>query len=409
MDDFGSGYSSLNMLNRMPLDILKLDMKFIQSETVKPISQGILRFIMSLARWMNLSVVAEGVETGEQLRRLREIGCDYAQGYYFAKPMPLAEFEELFSQRKVHMQGDAHRPGDHWAGQLPQAILVADEDAEYRKQVSATFAGKYQVFQAANGDEALACIANCATQLAAIILSMTLPQTDGESALTMMKREKAVWNIPVIVTAPSDMRRECSAWEQGADDFAGKPHSQASLYQRVLRAVEINTLREREHVLKDEAYRDSMTGLLNRRGLAAAVESLGREDAPMAVYLFDLDDLKHINDNYGHVKGDEMIECFSSVLRSLTRETDILARYGGDEFVAVIRQMSTRETALKKGESICQAVRNTPFTEEFPAACTAGVALCDTGLPLSEMIERADRALYEAKKKRKGGCWLWED
>jgi len=98
MDDFGSGYSSLNMLNQMPLDILKLDMKFIQSETAKPVNQGILRFIMSLARWMNLSVVAEGVETDEQLERLREIGCDYVQGYFFGKPMPEDVFEELMKK-----------------------------------------------------------------------------------------------------------------------------------------------------------------------------------------------------------------------------------------------------------------------------------------------------------------------
>ena len=82
----------------MPLDILKLDMKFIQSETAKPVNQGILRFIMSLARWMNLSVVAEGVETDEQLERLREIGCDYVQGYFFGKPMPEDVFEELMKK-----------------------------------------------------------------------------------------------------------------------------------------------------------------------------------------------------------------------------------------------------------------------------------------------------------------------
>ena len=76
------------MLNQMPLDILKLDMKFIQSETAKPNKQGILRFIMGLARWMKLSVVAEGVETPEQMERLREIGCVNAQGYYMARPMP---------------------------------------------------------------------------------------------------------------------------------------------------------------------------------------------------------------------------------------------------------------------------------------------------------------------------------
>ncbi len=99
MDDFGSGYSSLNMLNKMPIDILKLDMKFIQNETEKQASQGILRFTMGLARWMDLSVVAEGVETREQFEQLREIGCDYVQGYYFAKPMPCGEFEKLIREQ----------------------------------------------------------------------------------------------------------------------------------------------------------------------------------------------------------------------------------------------------------------------------------------------------------------------
>lgn len=97
MDDFGSGYSSLNMLNEMPIDILKLDMKFIQSETAKPNSQGILQFIINLARWMRVSVVAEGVETKEQVLRLSEIGCDYVQGYYFAKPMPKEAFVKLLA------------------------------------------------------------------------------------------------------------------------------------------------------------------------------------------------------------------------------------------------------------------------------------------------------------------------
>ena len=98
MDDFGSGYSSLNMLNQLPLDVLKLDMKFIQSEMAKPAEQGILRFIMDLAHWMNLYVVAEGVESREQLERLGELGCDYVQGYYLAKPMPSAAFEQLLQQ-----------------------------------------------------------------------------------------------------------------------------------------------------------------------------------------------------------------------------------------------------------------------------------------------------------------------
>ncbi|MDO4486670.1 MAG: EAL domain-containing protein [Bacillota bacterium] len=95
MDDFGSGYSSLNMLNQMEMDYLKLDMKFIQNELSKPEERSILNYIIAMAHGIGLRVVAEGVETREQLNRLRDTGCDYVQGYYFAKPMPVEEFEKL--------------------------------------------------------------------------------------------------------------------------------------------------------------------------------------------------------------------------------------------------------------------------------------------------------------------------
>lgn len=98
LDDFGSGYSSLNMLNQMELDLIKLDMKFIQSEMAKAADQGILRFVVELAHWKKLKVVAEGIETYEQLARIKEIGCEYAQGYLFAKPMPAEEFELLLNR-----------------------------------------------------------------------------------------------------------------------------------------------------------------------------------------------------------------------------------------------------------------------------------------------------------------------
>lgn len=86
----------MNMLSQMTLDILKLDMKFIQNELAKPVDQSILNDIISMAHRMRLRVVAEGVETKEQAERLQAVGCDYVQGYYFARPMPVKEFEALF-------------------------------------------------------------------------------------------------------------------------------------------------------------------------------------------------------------------------------------------------------------------------------------------------------------------------
>lgn len=98
MDDFGSGYSSLNMLNQVRFDILKLDMKFIQTETAKPGEMSLMRFVVKLAKWMNLSIVAEGAETKAQVERLREVGCDYAQGYFFSRPLPIEKYEALMKQ-----------------------------------------------------------------------------------------------------------------------------------------------------------------------------------------------------------------------------------------------------------------------------------------------------------------------
>lgn len=108
MDDFGSGYSSLNMLSQVHFDILKLDMKFIQTETAKPGEMSIMRFVVNLAKWLNLSTVAEGAETKAQVERLQDVGCDYAQGYYFSRPLPIPEFEALLKKERMlpHCQGE---------------------------------------------------------------------------------------------------------------------------------------------------------------------------------------------------------------------------------------------------------------------------------------------------------------
>ncbi len=93
MDDFGCGYSSLNMLNRLPISELKLDKQFIDDESKK--SRYIIKSIVALSHGLGISTVCEGVETFEQVQFLQSVGCDVAQGYYYAKPMPMDEFEKM--------------------------------------------------------------------------------------------------------------------------------------------------------------------------------------------------------------------------------------------------------------------------------------------------------------------------
>ena len=96
MDDFGSGYSSLNMLKDMPVDVLKIDMAFLRKKDTDGRGKIIVKEIVTLAKELGIISLTEGVETEEQYDKLLEMGCQMYQGYYFAKPMPPEEFEKLY-------------------------------------------------------------------------------------------------------------------------------------------------------------------------------------------------------------------------------------------------------------------------------------------------------------------------
>ena len=98
MDDFGSGYSSLNMLSDMPIDVLKMDMKFIRNIEESETDRRLVSLILDIARYLKVSVVAEGVETEKQLEILRNGKCDLVQGYYFSRPLPSEDFEKLIEK-----------------------------------------------------------------------------------------------------------------------------------------------------------------------------------------------------------------------------------------------------------------------------------------------------------------------
>lgn len=101
MDDFGSGYSSLNVLLETPFDVIKLDRKFMENMMVSNKGRLILEQVVLMASKLELGILAEGVETKEQVELLRSIGCDQVQGFYYAKPMPEGEFFELLKKQQA--------------------------------------------------------------------------------------------------------------------------------------------------------------------------------------------------------------------------------------------------------------------------------------------------------------------
>ena len=399
MDDFGSGYSSLNMLTQMKVDILKLDMAFVQNEIAKPIDQSILSYIISMAHWMDLSVVAEGVETREQLERLRELGCDYVQGYYFTKPIPDQEYEKLLKEQSCYsFTATKTAPREKMT---IRNLLIVDEDEYYREKACNTFQGYFHVLEACDAKTALACLTEYGSDsISAVILSMTLPEDGAGSILNVLRQNAAFWNIPVLATVPGGEMIEQLPLALETDDFLCKCHPQVDLRRRVERLIGIAAFHEREITLQDQAGRDYLTGLLNRRGLQIAIDSLRKEDLPLAVCLFDLDDLKSVNDTRGHDEGDRMIQSFADLLRRKTRARDILCRYGGDEFLVLLKHLNDESAAIKRGMDIC---------ETFYASCSGGVALCtEDWKHFAKLIQHADQALYQAKREHKGSCCLWQ-
>ena len=104
-----------------------------------------------------------------------------------------------------------------------------------------------------------------------------------------------------------------------------------------------------------------------------------------------------------------MIRAFANLLRSQTRMEDIQCRYGGDEFMVVLKHLNDVKTVMKKGTDICRAFHDGIQNETFPVSCSAGIALCESAeRPSAELIDHADQALYRAKRENKGGCCLWE-
>lgn len=100
MDDFGSGYSSLNMLSVMPIDVLKMDMKFVRHIEQSDTDMKLVVLILDIAKYLHLPVVAEGVETEGQLQLLKDAGCDLVQGYFFSPPVPPEQFEQLIQRER---------------------------------------------------------------------------------------------------------------------------------------------------------------------------------------------------------------------------------------------------------------------------------------------------------------------
>ncbi len=171
--------------------------------------------------------------------------------------------------------------------------------------------------------------------------------------------------------------------------------------------IDVDESRKEKQQLIEKASRDDMTGMYNKLFTEQLISAALKKDANTslsAFLLFDIDNFKHINDEFGHMQGDSVLYQICDDLRLIFRSTDILGRIGGDEFLVFIKNISSEDHALKKARDILELIEN-KYSEEkdgFVVSVSVGISFYDKdGDTYKELFIKADKALYQAKRKGK--------
>jgi diguanylate cyclase (GGDEF)-like protein len=287
-------------------------------------------------------------------------------------------------------------------------LLIVEDSTEYAHMLKTVLGGEdtvhFEMSFAEDLKSALQCLDS--GEFDVILLDLSLPDSLGLD--TFLAVQAYAVQIPIVViTALDDAGVAVRAVREGAQDYLVKTDLDVSNLVRSLRyAVERHrTLTN----LEQKLLSDDLTGLYNRRGfmhLAAQQLKLARRMGTLLLLIFiDLDDLKKVNDQYGHTEGDQVLAAFAEVLKTTFRESDILGRVGGDEFAVLAINVQDRSDQV-----IAERLRNN--LSAYNLARQAGYDISPSlgmvyyypqdYVPLDTLLANADALMYENKRRKKG-------
>lgn len=233
-----------------------------------------------------------------------------------------------------------------------------------------------------------------------LILDVDMPHVNGIELCRVVRSDPRWSGLPVLfLTAYTDAETVQRVFSSGADDFVNKPFVGPELVTRI-----VNRL-ERTRLLRNLAEIDVLTGLANRRKFTQELNRFfrlsDRHRQPVGLAVLDLDHFKLVNDRYGHVTGDAVLSRLGELLLRSFRSEDVVARWGGEEFVVGMYGMS-RQNGIKRLASVLEAFRQEQFSSPegagFRVTFSAGVAeYPEDGTDLQKLYRAADHALYQAK------------
>lgn len=408
MDDFGSAYSSLNMLKDINVDAIKLDMKFVDLNADNA-AKGlkIIESVIDMAYQLRLLIIAEGAQTAEQVSKLRELGCMYIQGYYFYRPLTVGKMEDLLE----------HRPDDQHFWNISKDLMHRDYrmSTNGRSMLESSSLSAH-IFEILNKGVAELSRLNLITgEYRTIKRDPKLPDVYADDFhdychALVSKRIIHPDDAGEFLkhTRLSDLRdqlfsKKKSEFTYFRSEVEAKTSviafgmlvppdcSEANPWAVVLIGFDLSLDLSAKNM--KEIYRqDSLTGLLNRNAYDSDVEQLRSADIGAVVCVYaDMIGLHEVNNHLGHKQGNRMLCEFADAARAFFGD-DRLYRIGGDEFVII--SSAHTEAQIRKQLNYMRERLHTQGCE-----ISVGVASSESTSDLPKIIEQAENEMRREKKE----------
>ncbi len=232
-----------------------------------------------------------------------------------------------------------------------------------------------------------------------ILMDLYMPGCSGMELAKVIRQQEAFVSIPIVyLSGETDAKRRIEAMNLGGDDFLTKPITPGHLVPAVASRA------RRARILRSFMERDSLTGLLNhtrtKERLDLEVERAKRQQGQLAFAMIDIDKFKAVNDTYGHPTGDRVLKSIARMLKQRLRKTDVVGRYGGEEFAVILSDtdgMNAKKVMNELRTAFCR-IKHCHEDTEFNVTFSCGVAAFPACPSAACLNEAADKALYEAKR-----------
>lgn len=406
MDDFGSAYSSLNMLKDINVDVIKLDMKFIDlNEDNASKGLKIVESVVNMARKLRLLVIAEGAQTKQQVDQLLSVGCRYIQGYYFHEPLPVGRMEKLL----------AERPDDRHFWDMSNDFMhgsYVPVNGRTMLETSALAASTFEIL--ANGVAELSRLNMKTGEYRAVKRDGILPTPETDDFATYVQtliaervvhpddadRFRADMDLASLRSLLFSQKPAFGVYRSevlartGMISFAVIPSRECSESDPWAVVMVGRNLPIESFVrLNGEEYRrDSLTGLLNRNAFDDDVEFIqATHNKPLTVMYIDLIGLHEINNHLGHARGDVVLCELADAARAYFGDDNIY-RIGGDEFVIISFAHSMAQSARQMGYMRQELL-------DHGCELSVGMAESNDGEDIPDLVNQAENEMRKDKKR----------